>query len=42
MKRFHKSLIGAAALALGLAANAQQSWVPSKFGPPTNWAPPTT
>ena len=33
MRSFHKSLIGAAALALSLAASAQQSWVPSKFGP---------
>ena len=33
MKAFHKSLICAAALALSLAASAQRSWVPSKFGP---------
>jgi kynurenine formamidase len=33
MTSFHKSLIGAAALALSLAASAQRSWVPSKFGP---------
>jgi kynurenine formamidase len=33
MKRIHKALIGAATLALGLSATAQQSWFPSKFGP---------
>lgn len=33
MKRFHKALMGAATLALSLSAAAQQSWVPSKFGP---------
>ena len=33
VKRFHTALIAAAALALGTAASAQQTWYPSKFGP---------
>ncbi len=33
MKSIHKSLIGAAVLALSLSATAQQNWFPSKFGP---------
>jgi kynurenine formamidase len=33
MKQVRKILIGAATLALGLSASAQQSWIPSKFGP---------
>lgn len=33
MKQVRKALIGAATLALSLAASAQQNWYPSKFGP---------
>ena len=33
LKTLHKTLIGAAALALSLAATAQQTWFPSKWGP---------